>query len=363
MAAPAERSAVRTVRGRGRAPGVTGALLLGCCALWALISAASGGGRPEGVLLAVLAALTGYVCGRIGGSLAPVATASVLAVAGLAGAFASSWEDFGSAMTVATPPGDSGAVAALLVLAAGAACCAATGARRPRTRSALRLLALVIAGAAPLLGSGTGLIASLGVLLCSLAAARMRRRPAALTGFALVTALVAGASWAVAEQALPEGLAVSLAGQLTPHRVLLWHDAAELAKDHPLLGVGPDRFGELSQAAAQSLDNDGKPHSAPLQFAAEQGMVGVALLGAVYGWLLYALGRSRCSTQVVLTAGAALTALAALACVGNALSFTTVTAGAGLLAGLVTARPAPGRPTVPTPAEHGEQWPLRARPG
>lgn len=44
------------------------------------------------------------------------------------------------------------------------------------------------------------------------------------------------------------------------------------------------------------------------------------------------------TTAVVLTAGAALTALAALASVGNALSFTPVTAGVGLLAGLASAR-------------------------
>ncbi|MBK3647870.1 hypothetical protein JHN46_45665, partial [Streptomyces sp. MBT33] len=41
----------------------------------------------------------------------------------------------------------------------------------------------------------------------------------------------------------------------------------------------------------------------------------------------------------VLTAGAALTLVAAIASVGNALSFTAVSVGAGLLAGLATARP------------------------
>jgi hypothetical protein len=63
------------------------------------------------------------------------------------------------------------------------------------------------------------------------------------------------------------------------------------------------------------------------------------MLAAVFGWILYVLWRAPRSTPVVLTAGAALTALAAIASVGNALSFTTVTAGAGLLAGIATARP------------------------
>jgi hypothetical protein len=347
MAAPAARS---TVRRLGRAPDVVGTVVLVGCAAWALISAAGREARPEGMLLAVLAVTTGYVVGRISGSLVPVATASVMALGWLAGAIASSQDSFGTAVTVVSPPGDTGAVAALLVLAGGAACCAGTGARRPGARLALRLLALAIAGTGLLLGSVVGFIAALGVLLSSLAAARLRRRVPGLTGYALITVLVVGTSWAVAERALPEGLSVSLEGQLTQYRVELWHDAAGLAKDHPVRGAGPDRFGDLSPTAAQSLDNDGKPHSAPLQQAAEQGVVGVLLLGAVFGWLLYGLRRSPCSTPVVLTAGAALTALAALASVGNALSFTQVTAGAGLLAGLATARPAAGDGPPPGPA-------------
>ncbi len=54
--------------------------------------------------------------------------------------------------------------------------------------------------------------------------------------------------------------------------------------------------------------------------------------------MLYGLWCSPWSTPLVLAA-AALTALAALAGTGNALSFTAVTAGAGLLAGLASARP------------------------
>ncbi|WP_046497100.1 O-antigen ligase family protein [Streptomyces odonnellii] len=340
MTAPAEPPLERSVvRERGSAPDVLGAAVLGGCALWALISAAGNGGRPEGVLLAVLAVTAGYACGRISGSLVPVGAASVTAVAGLAAAIASGHEGFGMALSVGTPPGDVGAVAGLLVLAAGAACCAAPAARPPAVRLALWLLALTITGAALLFGSIAGFIAVLGVVLCSLAAARTRRRAAGLAGLALVTALVVGMSWAVAEQALPEGLSVSIEGQLTQYRVALWQDAAELAEERPLLGSGPDRFGDLSPTATRALDSDGTPHSAPLQQAAEQGVVGVVLLGAVYGWLMYGLARSACSTPVALTAGAALTALAAVATVGNALSFTSVTAGAGLLAGLATARP------------------------
>lgn len=324
---------------RGPAGGdAAGAVILAACAIWSLISAAGRETRPEGVLLALLAVAAGFACGRICGTLLPVAAATVAALAALVMALV--WRDGmpGATATMDTAPGYTGAAAGLLVLAAGAACCAAAAARRESLRFTLRLLAPGAACASLGLGSVAGCAAALGVLLCSLASARMRRRLPALAGFALAAGLVAGISWAVAEDVLPDGLTVSLEGQLTRNRVQLWQDAAHLAGQHPVRGIGPDRFADLSPTAQQSLRSDGKPHSAPLQQAAEQGVVGVLLLGTAFGWLLYVLWRSPRSTPVVLTAGAALTALAALAGVGNALSFTPVTAGAGLLAGLASAR-------------------------
>ncbi|WP_037690658.1 MULTISPECIES: O-antigen ligase family protein [Streptomyces] len=312
-------------------------LMLGACAAWSLTTAAARGGRPEGVLLAVLAVAAGYAAGRICGSLLPVLAPSAGALAGLGLAITTPHDIAGS--PVLSPLGHTGATAALLALSAGAACCAAWAAHSPGPRLALRLLTCGIAVTAAVLGSTTGFAACVGVLLCSLAAARMRHRGLGLAGLALATALVTATVWAIAEDALPAGLTDSLEGQLTPHRVLLWHDALGLARDEPLLGTGPGRFGELSPTVALSLPSDDRPHSAPLQLAAEQGLIGVALLAAVFGWILYVLWRAPRSTPVVLTAGAALTALAAIAAVGNALSFTTVTAGAGLLAGMATARP------------------------
>ncbi|MFF6783291.1 O-antigen ligase family protein [Streptomyces sp. NPDC012510] len=312
-------------------------LMLGACATWSLITAAARDGRPEGVLLAVLALAGGYAAGRICGGLLPVTAPSVGALAGLGLAATAPHTMTGSPLV--SPLGHSGATAALLVLATGAACCAAWAVRSSGPRLALRLLAAGIAVTAAVLGSTTGVAACAGVLLCSLAAARMRHRGLGIAGLALVMALVTGTVWAIAEAALPAGLTDALEGQLTPHRVLLWHDALDLVHHEPLLGAGPGRFGELSPTVARSLPTDDKPHSAALQLAAEQGVVGVALLAAVFGWVLYVLWRAPRPTPVVLTAGAALTALAVIAAVGNALSFTTVTAGAGLLAGMATARP------------------------
>jgi len=309
---------------------VVGVLVLGASATWSLITAAAHDGRPEGVLLALLAVAAGYAAGRISGALLPVAAPCAAALTGLG--LAVVLPHLSPGPEIVAPLGHAGAAAALLTLATGAACCAAWTAGSPALRLLMRLMAVGIAVASAALGSVSGLVTCAAVLLCSLAAGQMPHRGPGIAGLTLAATAVTG-------NAVPDGLTESLRGRFTPHRIGLWHDALGLARENTALGVGPGRFGELSTTAAQSLPPDGKPHSAPLQMAAEQGLVGALLLGAAFCWLLYALWRSPRPTPVVLTAGAALTALAAIAAVGNALSFPMVSVGAGLLAGLATAHP------------------------
>ncbi|MER5427746.1 O-antigen ligase family protein [Streptomyces sp. NPDC002588] len=322
-----------------------GVAVLAACAGWSLVTATVHDGRPEGVLLAVLAVAAGYAAGRICGVLLPVAAPAAAALTGLA-------------LTVTLPRlapgpelsallGHAGATAAMLTLSAGAACCAAWATEVPLPRLALRLLAVTVTITAAVVGSTTAVVTCCAVLLCSLAAGHVRHRGPALAVLALSATLVTGLTWALAAKALPAGLTRSLTELLTPRRVGLWRDALGLLRRDPGVGVGPGRFGEHSPTAALSTLSDGKPHSAALQMAAEQGAVGVLLLAAGFCWVLLALWRARRSTPVVLTAGATLTALATLAAVGNALSFTTVSVGAGLLAGLTTARPLAGAPPLP----------------
>ncbi|MFK4148701.1 O-antigen ligase family protein [Streptomyces sp. NPDC004065] len=331
--------------------------VLGACAAWALITGALHEGRPEGVLLAVLAVAAGYATGRICGALLPVAAPCAGALAGLGLAVAV--PGLAPGPQFAAPLGHAGATAGVLTLSAGAACCAAWAASAPVLRFALRALAVATAVTAAVLGSGAGAVCCAVVLLCSLAAGRMRRRGPGIAGLALAAVVAGGTGWAVAAGALPPGPAEALEGQLTQHRVELWRDAVRLARQNAALGVGPGRFGEFSATAAQSLQPDGKPHSALWQQAAEQGPAGVVLLAAAFAWVLYALWRTARPTPVALTAGAALTALAVIAAVGDALSFTAVSVGAGLLAGLATARPLADEPGPVA----SEPWPGRERPG
>ncbi|MEU6537402.1 O-antigen ligase family protein [Streptomyces sp. NPDC047000] len=312
-------------------------VLLGAGAVWSLVTAAAHDGRPEGVLLALLAAGAGYASGRITGALCPVAAPAAAALAGLG--LAVGMPHLAPGPQFATPLGHAGATAALLVLATGAACCAAWATPAPAARLALRLLAAAVVVTSAAVGSAAGALLGCGVLLGSLAAGRAHRRGPVLAGLLLTAGAVGAAAWALAGNVLPDGLTAALEDRLSERRIRLWQDALHLAGRDPALGVGPGRFGELSPAAGRSPLPDGKPHSAPLQLAAEQGIVGVVLLAAAFCWVLYVLRRSPRSAPVVLSAGAALTAVAVIAAVGDALSFTTVSVGVGVLAGLATARP------------------------
>ncbi|WP_232109648.1 O-antigen ligase family protein [Streptomyces buecherae] len=320
-------SPVLTTRHRSDRAGV---VILGACAAWALLCAAGRPARPEGVLLAVLAVAAGYAGGRIVGALLPVVAPAAAAVVGLG-------------LVLVTPhsgqagtPGPAGLLVAYAALAVGAACCAAWASTSTPMRVGCALLALAVVVAAFGVGSVPGGLAGTAIALFSLVARRPRRL-LGLVGFALCAALATGTSWATAERALPAGLSTSLQGQLTEERVHLWQDAIDITASHPVRGAGPGRFAELSPTARQTAEPASRPNSAPFQQAAEQGVPGVALLAAAFGWVLYALRCSSRTTPVVLTAGAALTALAVAAAVGNVLSFSEVTAGAGLLAGVATA--------------------------
>ncbi|WP_405578345.1 O-antigen ligase family protein [Streptomyces sp. NBC_01190] len=321
-----------------------GLAILAGWAVWVMIAAAGRAARPEGALLALLAVTAGYAAGRILGALLPVLAPAVaaLVVLGLVVLPPSRL----SAHPDAPPLGYPNADAALLVLAIGAACCAAWAAHGTARRAGLALVAAGSAVAALLLGSAAGFAVGLAVMLCSLAAARKTRhhRLLGLAGLGLAAALLVGGSCAVVFGTLPAGLSTDLTGQLTRPRVELWHRAVGLAERHPVRGVGPERFADASEAP-DALPSDapspitGTPRSAPFQLAAEQGLPGVAFLAVAYGWLLFALWRSSRPTPVVLSAAAALTGLALLATVDHVLSYAVVTAGAGFLAGVATARP------------------------
>ncbi|MDG4864022.1 O-antigen polymerase, partial [Streptomyces sp. T-3] len=70
MATAAAPSGARKRERRNVSDGA-GVAVLGACVVWALVTAAAQDGRPEGVLLAVLAVAAGYAGGRVCGALLP----------------------------------------------------------------------------------------------------------------------------------------------------------------------------------------------------------------------------------------------------------------------------------------------------
>lgn len=141
------------------------------------------------------------------------------------------------------------------------------------------------------------------------------------------------------------GLVSRAASLVDERRVVLWADAAVLARDHPIAGVGPARFQNLSPTARS--DSDARwAHSGFLQQGAEGGAVALALLLAAFGWgfaRVWAAG-----------AGAAFTAFGALslaslglhAGVDYVLHFPVVPLVAAALIGAATApRPVPAEET------------------
>lgn len=89
---------------------------------------------------------------------------------------------------------------------------------------------------------------------------------------------------------LGDSIQAGLAGDLeaspgdtsTAARMTLFGFALSLFEEHPILGVGPAGFEALSPRLLGPTEADAYPHDALLQFAAESGLVGVALfLGLV----------------------------------------------------------------------------------
>jgi len=313
---------------------VLGALLLAGCAAWTLYTAAGRDAHPEGVLLGLLAVAAGYAGGRVAGAVVPVGAPAVVALA--VGAFAL-LAPRGLSGDPAAPPLDAmDADGALLALAVGAACCAAQAAHG-RVRLLLAALACGITAEALATGSVAGVLACGAALAVAGPATFARHRVPALLLLALCAGLAAGAPMLLARPDRPTST-LSGATPLADQRAALWHDAVGEVAGAPLRGVGPGRFAELSRAAQESA-TPGGASSASLQAAAEQGVPGVCLLAASFGWMLWTLRRSPAPTAVVLTAAGALTALAAEAAVSPVLSYPGITAGAGLLVGMAAARP------------------------
>jgi tetratricopeptide (TPR) repeat protein len=156
------------------------------------------------------------------------------------------------------------------------------------------LLAVLFAWAFVLTGSKGAYVAAAaalaGLLLVSPPAeGRARKVLRFLGGCAVALMLIAAlAYWLFPGLPGRSGLAASMRVRLG-----YWRPAAVMAFENPLFGVGPGKYGAIYTQLKGPLAEESKSaHSAYMETAAEQGMVGLALLVAFWGWALWRLLRA-----------------------------------------------------------------------
>jgi O-antigen ligase len=282
-----------------------GLALVVAAVAWTFVAAAANdGSRPWPYTAALVAVAGGVAAGRsIGRGIGPSSAPTAVGV--LAGVLLGALLAFGGSSSGGPPLGygnANGAFFALLTLAAVLLRVAVPAMTQP-TRLATTTVGVAALGACVStrsVGAIAALAAGLGVALLAEA---LRRPWVAIPVATIVLAVALGVTAALASGAGPEQLADDSLGT----RVQLWRSAATLTEGHRLTGVGPGRFDAVDGVSAD-IDLR-RAHSLPLQTAAEQGAIGLALLLALVGWAATALWRVGLRPSCAVGAGV-------LACVG-----------------------------------------------
>jgi O-antigen ligase len=182
----------------------------------------------------------------------------------------------------------------------------------------------------------TSAILLVAVVCCWLAAIELRssRRIvvaiAAILAVSIVVTIVLGSLY-TPDRSTP--LARLVDSTVTERRQALWHDAVVLTARHPLLGVGPERFG-VESPVARSDPDEPWAHEEFLQASAEMGVLGGVLLAAVFG-----LGFARVAVRpnvdaIAVLGAAALAILGVHACIEYVLQRPAVPLAAAALVGV-----------------------------
>ncbi len=153
----------------------------------------------------------------------------------------------------------------------------------------------------------------------------------AVSLLALIVTVVLGLTYS------PRGPASGVGGlayrDLSSARPALWHDALNLMGSHPMYGVGPARFQVVSPIG--SSDRDVRwAHNGFLQQGAEEGLIGLALLVALFVWGFVRLWLSAGPDRLTALAAAALAALSVQACIDYVLHFMALPLLAAALVGV-----------------------------
>jgi len=266
---------------------------------------------------------------------------------------ASAWPDMTSDNPLAGPLGYQNANGAFAVQALVAAAILVAASTSHLARAAAIAAVALFAAVPFVIGSVGAAVSAIAVLAVgSLVILGWWRRwgTVALLGgtLAVVLGTVAlGASY-VPRQAASSGIVEE---GLTETRLALWHDALAIAIAHPLTGVGPGRFIEVSQVASADPDTR-HAHQEYLEMAAETGFVGGLLLVMLVGWAMIRTGRR--GESIAALAASAVAALAIHASVDYIMHFPIIPIMAAVLVGAATASERTRSPSSkgrPEPAE------------
>jgi O-antigen ligase len=262
-----------------------GIALLLSGAVWAAISAALAEGSALPVTGVFLLTAVSFALGRVVS--AGARWAIPVAVAG--GIVAVGWvyrADLPSGGPLSGPLGYSNASAALYLQGTIAGLMLWKGGPNPP----MRVLGLVLAGVTGVATVLTGSQAANVLLLFSLlpVIGPIGRRVHGVidaSATLLVGALLVSVLLGVAYRSAPSGSGLDkvVASTLSARRPALWHDALTQLSRQPLTGVGPGRF-QFESPVARS-DRDARwAHNEFLQQGAEGGVVGLAIILAVFAW-------------------------------------------------------------------------------
>jgi O-antigen ligase len=315
---------------------LVGVAVLALSILWISIAAADRAARIMPSVLLLLALAAAYVVGRaVGVAHSVTLPATVACAIALLLALGSS-----GPRTVAPPLGYANANGALGVQGIAAAVIAAVSSRNPTNRRALYVVAALLLVETGLTRSLAATLTGVVVLGTGLIAPVVRgRRLLAASGILLIGAGVATTTVIGARyhphQRTPESVVVAQ-DVLSSRRVQLWHDAVAMVSDDPVRGVGPGRF-SLESPTARADPDARWAHSAALQQAAEQGVPGAVLLGAMVAWAFAVLIRSPRPDPVIACALAGLIAFAVQASVDYIAYFPAIPAVLVFLLGVATA--------------------------
>lgn len=237
------------------------------------------------------------------------------------------------------PLGYSNATGSLYMLAAAAALMVVARARTRDMRIASACAAVAFA-AVPLLNTtATATVLVAVVPLALLATSEQGVRVAVATSAAaFVLTLAVALSLGLSYRPIQRGGRPSpvVDATLSERRLMLWSDALRMISNHPLTGVGPDRFPETSPTALRDPDTPW-PHDEVLHFGAEAGLPGAAFLLLFFGWGFARLWWSE-GDRGTAVAAAALGAVAVHSNVDYVLHYPAVVIAAAALVGAGSVR-------------------------